>query len=214
MHWRIVAAVSVTSCRGVVSRVFPLTESIGLSTSQSLAGMSETVHFLLTGSGVLGSIHFDICLRIASVAVLSEEATVSALQDVYLGIGQTGVTLRIDGAILRTYVTCHQRRPMHRVFAMEDQKSPSFQRAVEQVRGEQLLIIIVDGSINVTSVVFILEPTVDDEFVVIVLGVLAVQNFKEGLSRKPGYAIVLVVRVEMREHRLGGLFDIENGLQP
>jgi hypothetical protein len=103
---------------------------------------------------------------------------------------------------------------MDRVFAVEKQKSPSFHRAVEQVRGEQLLIIVVDGPINVTSVIFILESTVNDKSVVVVLVVLAVQNIKEGVPRNSGYAVILVLGEEMREHRVGSLFDIENGLQP
>lgn len=194
--------------------MFPLPESIGLSTSQTLAGMSETIHFFLTGPGVLGSIHFHICLGVASLAVLREETTVSTLQDVYLGIGQTGVALGVDSAVLCTYVTCHQRRSVDRIFAVEEQKGPSFQRAVEQVRREQLFIIIVDGTIDVTPVIFVLEATIDDESVVVVLIILAVQDVEEGVPRKPGYAVVLVVGEEMWEHRLGSLFDIENGLQP
>lgn len=176
LHGRIVDAVSVTSCWGVLGSVFPLTKSIGLGTSQTFAGMSEAIHLPLTGSGVLGSIHFHIRLRIASLAVLGEEATVTALQDVYLGIRQAWVTLGIDSAVLCTNVTCHQRRPMYRVFAVEKQKSPSFQRAVEQMRGEQLFIVIINCSIDVTSVVFILKPTVNDKFVVVVLIVLAVED--------------------------------------
>lgn len=214
LHGRIVDAVPMTSCGGVLGRVFPLTKSIGLSTSQTLAGMSETIHLLLTGSGVLGSIHFHICLRVASLAVLGEEATVAAFQDVYLGICQTGVTLSIDSAVLCTYVTCHQRRPVYRVFAVEKQESPSFQRAVEQVRGEQFFIVIINCSIDMTSVIFILKSAINDKLVVVVLVVLAIQDLQERVPGQPGYTVVLVVGEEMRKHRLGGLFHIENGLQP
>lgn len=204
----------MTSCWGVLGRVFPLTKSIGLSPSKTLAGMTETIHLLFTSSGVLGSIHLHVGLRVTSLAVLGEESAVSTLQDVDLGIGQSGVTLGIDSAVLCTYVTCHEGRPMHRIFAVEEQESPSFKRAVKQMRGEQLFVIVVDGTINVTSIIFILESTVNDKFVFVVLIVLAVQDIKEGVPGKSGYTVVLLVREEMWEHGLGGLLDIENGLQP
>jgi hypothetical protein len=96
---------------------------------------------------------------------------------------------------------------------VEKQESSSFQGTLEEMRRQQLFVVIVDSTIDMTPIVLVLEPTVNDELVTIMLVVLAIQNFEEGGPRDAGNAVVLLLRKEMRKHKLRGFLDVHDRLQ-
>jgi hypothetical protein len=69
---------------------------------------------------MLLGVHLNVVLGEASTSVLSEERTVSTVQNVYLGIGELRVVFRISRTILFAYMTSHDGCPVCRVFAVED----------------------------------------------------------------------------------------------
>jgi hypothetical protein len=102
----------------VLNRAFLLAKGKGLSSAESLATLAKTTHLSLTGKGVLGIMHLDVGLRVASVTMLGKEATISTVQDIYLGIGKLGVVFGVRRPILSTDMTGHDRGSVSRVFAV------------------------------------------------------------------------------------------------
>ena len=89
-----------------------LTKGVGLSTSEAPTILAQATHLTLAGVNMLSVVHLDIRLRRTALAVLFEETAVPSLKDVDLGVGEAGVVLCVNGAVLCTDMTGHDGSPM------------------------------------------------------------------------------------------------------
>jgi hypothetical protein len=96
---------------------------------------------------------------------------------------------------------------------VEDEKRPSIHRSLEELICEQVLIIVVDSTVNVATLVLILKPAVDHNLLVAVGAVLAIQDVDECLSSDARNGIGGVFQEEMGEDGLLSLLYIHNRLK-
>jgi hypothetical protein len=161
---------------------------------------------------MLGVRHLHVLRREAATTVASKEGTVAAFQNVDLWEGKSWIVLGVGGAILGTDMASHQGSAMRRVFAVKDEQSSSRPRLLEELIREKILVVVVDSSFDVTSLVLVLETAVDDHFRVVMIGVFTVENLQQGLLLDARYRVGRVLRVEVREGKLVCLFDIHHCL--
>jgi len=69
---------------------------------------------------MLLGIHLNIVLREATALVLSEETTVSTIQNIDFRVGELGVMFGVGRAILLSNMTSHDGSTVCRVLAMEN----------------------------------------------------------------------------------------------
>lgn len=119
------------------------------------------VHLGLACGAVLDVTHFHVSLRLAETAVGLEKPPVSAIQDYNVWIVEVRVAVGIVGAVQLSQVAGHCGRPEHRVLAVEYEKACAAQnRAAKEHVLQFALQRCVHGTINVSALVFVTEPTV------------------------------------------------------
>ena len=184
-----------------------------LSAIEALAVLAKTSHLTFACIHVFGGIHLDVRLGIASIAVFLEEVAVSTIQDIDLRIGKPRIELDVGITIFGSDVSSHDRGSVGRVLAMEDEESASLHRSQEQVGGEKVLVVIVDGSVDMASVVLVLEAAVNHHLLREMLAVLAVQDVQHSAPRDAGNAAILPLGEKMRYDGLVGFFHVHDGLE-
>lgn len=185
-------------------------ERIGGGAREPLAVLAQAAHLTLTREGVLGGTHLDVGLGITPVAVLLEESTVAALEDVDLGVCEAGIVLSVGTAVLGAHVTGHQRGTVSRVLAVEDDEGTAFHRGSEEVGNQKVLVVVVDGAVDVATIVLVLEAAVDDELVIVSLVVLSIENVQQCLAFYARNVVALSFGKEMGQDGLGGLLNIHH----
>lgn len=101
------------------------TECISMSAVELRSILSKLAHLSLASKGMLFGIHLHIILRKAATTIFIEEATITSIKNIYLWIAETRIILNIEGAILLTYITSHDRGTVSGVFTVEDEQSLS-----------------------------------------------------------------------------------------
>lgn len=91
----------------------------------------------------------------------------------------------------------HDRSPMGRILAMEDQNGPCL-LFIEKLRSKKFLIIVVDRSIDMAAFKLILEATVNDHDILKTVIILAAQEIHEDGLVDPWQAIRLIFGDEVR----------------
>lgn len=164
-HHYVVASgfVSVGCGRTVVSILTVLAEGEGLRSAQLGSVLLELAHFALTGITVLLVFHFDVVLGEATLAIFGEESAVAALQYIYFGVGELGVTLGVGSAVRFTNMACHQGSSVSRILAVEYQKSLAWKHLLKQLSSDGLLVVVVYGTINVATIKLIFKAAVNDQ---------------------------------------------------
>ena len=157
-----------------------LTECKGLS-SAKLGTLLELVHALFTGELVVLMLHLDVVLRKAHASILFEELAVTTLEDVHLWVGESWVVHRVYLSVVLADKLGHAWSTVNRVLAVKDQKSLWWRILIEKILGQAFLVIIVDSLLDVSSVILILEATVDNHDLIVVCIVLSVDDIDEGV---------------------------------
>jgi hypothetical protein len=142
---------------------------------------------------VLLRLHFDVILREAAESVIFEKGAVAAVEDIKLRIGEAGVSFGINRAVFVANIFGHDRCPMSRILTMKDEKGFWGGLNFKQLRGQLFFVVEVDGPVDVSTVVFILEATVNDEELLVMLVEVAVEDADEGLfgdSRKIARSVI------------------------
>ncbi len=184
-------------CRRVLNGTI-FAKSKCLSAIEALAVLAKASHLAFACIHVFGGIHLDVGLRIASIAVFLEEVAVSTIQDIDLWVGKLRVELNVGITIFGSDVSSHDWGSVGRVLAVEDEKSAALHRSQEQVGREKVLVIVVDGSVDMASVVLVLEAAVDHHLLREMLAVLAVQYVQHSAPRDARNAAILPLGEEMR----------------
>lgn len=97
---------------------------------------------------------------------------------------------------------------------MEDQESLAGQLALlKQVTSQLVLVIEVDGSVDVTTLVLVFKPAINHHVLIVLVLVLAIEHIYEGIAADPGNAIRLTFLEEVWKNRARNLVDIHDGLK-
>lgn len=195
--------------------------TIGLPKSKSLVTkqllpLLDLGHAALAGQLMSLIIHLDIILRKAFGAVVGEEFAVAAVENVEVWVGESGVVGGIDITVVVADVFCGERRTVDRILAVEDEESRGLWRGsiAEELVGELLLVVEINGMLDVPAIVFILKAAVDYEYSVVVGAVFGVQNVDHGVLRDARETVGFIIRDEAGEFGEGmGLVNVHDGSQ-
>lgn len=83
---------------------------------------------------------------------------------------------------------------MRRVFTVEDEESVSICRSSKETLSQLFLVAEVQGTLDVSTVVLILETAVDDGFLIIQVIISTVQHLDKGFMVNAGKTLRLVGR--------------------
>lgn len=100
-----------------------VTESKGLSSTQ-LRTLFDLPEATLTGVFMLLGVHLNIVLRETERTMLSKESAVPPFQDVQVRVAELRVLIDVIGTIPVANVLGHDRSPMRRILAMQNQSRP------------------------------------------------------------------------------------------
>jgi hypothetical protein len=185
-----------------------LAKGEGLGTVE-LCALLELAHALFTLLLVVLVVHLDVVLREALGAVAGKELAVATFEDVHLGEGELGVLEVVDGTITVADELGHARGTEFRVFTVEDQESVGSDTAMlEQVLGQLVLVVVVDGAVDVATVVLVLEAAVNNQDLVVVRAVVAIEDVDECVLLDAGEAVRLFLVEEVRKLLLVGLVEV------
>lgn len=185
-----------------------LTKGKGLSTVE-LSALLELTHALFALLLVVLVVHLNVALREALGTVASKELAVAAFKDVHLREGELGILKVVDGTVTVADELGHARSTEFGVLAVEDQESVGSDTAVfKQIRGELVLVVVVDGTVDVATVVLVLETAVHDQDLVIVRVVVAIEDVDKSVLLDTGEAVGLLLVEEVRKLGFVGLVEI------
>ena len=89
--------------------------------------------------------------------------------------------LHVNVAVVATDELGGKRCTVDGVFAVEDEKSVRRVGALlEEFLGEELLVVEVDGALDVATVVFVFKSAVDDDDLLVLVVVLGVEDVGHG----------------------------------
>jgi hypothetical protein len=192
--------------------MFPLAESKSLGTAEAFTGL-EPAHFAFTCALMLLVGHLNVFRRVAATPKPFEEGAVTPIKDIYFGVRELGVKLSIRCSVLSPDMAGHQRSTVSRVLAMKDKKRSTVHGSFEELGSQKILVIMVNSTINVATLILVFETAIDDHLLVKVFCVLAIQNLQQSLLGDSRNGICRVVRQKVGKDRLMCFLDIHNGLQ-
>ena len=185
-----------------------LTKGKGLGTVE-LCALLELAHALFALLLVILVVHLDVVLGEALGAVAGKELAVAAFENVHLGEGKLGVLEVVDSTVTIADELGHARGTELRVFTVEDQESVGSDTTVlEQILGQLVLVVVVDGTVDVAAVVLVLEAAVNDQNLVVVRAVVAIEDVDESVLLDAGKAVGLFLVEEVRKLLLVGLVEV------
>lgn len=160
-----------------------LTKGKSLSTDQlgSLL-MFDLAHTHLTCVFMLLGLHLDIVSREAPITMVLVEGTVAAVENVSFRVGQVWIGLLVDITVLASNVLAHERSTVSRVFTVKDQQRFGWLLMLKQLRGKLLLVIEVHSTLNVATLVFVLEATIYNDSLVVQAIILAIKYIYHGVT--------------------------------
>jgi hypothetical protein len=185
-----------------------LTKGKGLSTVE-LCALLELAHALLALLLVVLVMHLDVALREALGTVAGKELAVATFENVHLGEGKLGVLKVVDSTVAVADELGHARGTEFRVFTVEDQESVGSDTTVlEQILGQLVLVVVVDGTVDVATVVLVLETAVNNQDLIVVRAVVAIKDVDERVLLDARKAIRLFLVEEVRKLLLVGLVEV------
>lgn len=190
-----------------------LAESKGLSAAETTLAGLESTHLAFTGALVLLIRHFHILGRKASATESGEEAAVASIQNIDLGIRQARIEFSIHGTILSANMSSHQRSTVGRVFTMKDEQGSTADGSLEQLGGEKLFVIVVDSTLDVATIVLVLETAVNDHFVIKLVIEFPVENIQHGALGDAWNGVSEIVREEVRHNRFVVFLNVHDRLE-
>lgn len=119
-------------------------------------------------------LHLDVVLGKALGPVIGKELAVATVEDVHLGVIELGILEVIDSTITVAYKLGHARGAKLRVFTVKDKQGVGRGVGLEEFVGQLLLVVEVEGTFNVATVVFIFEAAVDNVDAIVMGVVVAV----------------------------------------
>ena len=173
------------AARGRVVEVV-LAECEGLVAEELLAVTLDLGEAALAVELVAVVVHLNVVLRVALGAVGGEELAVAAIEDVHLRVGEMRVAGGVDIAVVIADKLGRQRGAVDRVLAVEHEqglRSILAAALAEEIVGEVLLVVKIDGILDVSTLVFVFESTVNDEDAVVVVAVFRFQYIYHGVLR-------------------------------
>lgn len=188
-----------------------LAKGEGLSAVQ-LGTLLDLAQAALTGELVLLGIHLHIVLRVTQRAMLGKEGTVTPVQNVHVGVCEMRIGIDIDSSVMVADEFRHDRCAVRRVFTVQNQSGARLHRA-KQITGKLVLVIIVEGAVDVTAFVFILETAVDDHDVVETVIELPIQKLDECALVDARQVVRLFLGDKVRKLEAGRTFDVADGLK-
>lgn len=157
--------------------MLPKGKGLGAVELGSLLDFAQTS---LTGELVFLVSHLDVVLRETEGSVLGVERAIAAVEDVHVGVCQIRVRININGAVLVTQVLGHDGGTVSRVFTVQDNGSAGL-RGIKEFASEVILVVVVNGAINMAALILILEAAIDDQDVVKLIVKLAIHELQKGV---------------------------------
>lgn len=181
-------------------------ESLG---TIELCALLELAHALFALLLVVLVVHLDVVLREALGAVAGKELAVTTFENVHLGEGELRVLEVVDSTVTVADELGHARGTEFRVFTVEDQESVGSDTAVlEEVLGQLILVVVIDSAVDVATVVLVLEAAVNDQDLVVVRAIVAIEDVDESVLLDAGEAVGLFLVEEVRKLLLVGLVEV------
>lgn len=177
-----------------------LAKGKGLSAVQ-LGTLLDLAESTLAGEFMTIGVHFNVVLGVAKGAVLGEEGAVASVENVQIRVGQVGVGVDIDSAVVVANVLGHDGRAVSGIFTVKDESSPGLGRS-EQLTRKFLLVVVIEGAVDVAALILILEAAVNDHDVVEAVIELPVKKFKQSVLANARQSVRLILTDEVR--KLGG----------
>ena len=190
-----------------------LSKREGLRPAQLGPVLAESSHLPLACKRMLLGIHLNIILGEATSPVVREESAVSAIKDVYFRVGQLGILFCISSTVLFPHMTSHDGCSVGGILAVKDQKSLARKGSLKELIGQQFLVVVINSTVDVTTIEFVLESTVDDQALIIVTVKFTVKGVDQRLFCDPGDAVWLALLEEMWQYGLVEFVNIHHRVQ-
>lgn len=158
-------------------RMFSKGKGLGTVQLGSLLDFSQTS---LTSELVFLISHLDIVLWETEGSVLGVKRAIAAVEDVHVRVCQIRVRININGAVLVTQVLGHDGGTVSGVFTVQDNGSAGV-GGIEEFPSEAILVVVVNGAVNVAAFILILEAAIDDQNVIKLIVVLAIHELQESV---------------------------------
>lgn len=154
--------------------MLPECEGLGAVELGTLLDFAKTT---LAGELVLFGTHLDVVLGVAADAMGCEEGAVTTIQNVHIRISQVRVGINIDSSVMVPNVLGHDGGPVGRILAMKNERSTRL-GLVKQLGSKSILVIVVEGTINMAAFIFVFKTAIDDNDVVELTIVVPIQHVK------------------------------------
>lgn len=182
-----------------------LSKSEGLCTTELCSILLELAKTHLAFLLVVLVLHLNVVLGEALCPVVGEELAIAAIEDVHFGVGELWVLEVVDSTVAVAHKLGHARSTELGVFTVEDEQSLCGRVGFEELLSQLLLVVEVESTLDVASVVLVFETAIDDVDAVVVSVVVAVENIEESVLLDPRQAIGLIFGEEVRKL---GLVDL------
>lgn len=182
-----------------------LSKSEGLCTTELGSILLELAKAHLTFLLVVLVLHLNVVLGKALCPVVGEELAIAAIEDVHFGVGELWVLEVVDSTVTVAHKLGHAGSTKLGVFTVENEQSLCGRVSFEELLSQLLLVVEVESTIDVASVVLVFETAIDDVDTVVVSVVVAAENIEESVLLDPRQAIGLIFREEVRKL---GLVDL------
>lgn len=188
-----------------------LSKGKGLSAVQ-LGTLLNLAQAALARELVLLGIHLHIVLRVAQRAVLGEEGTVTAVQNVQVGVCKMGIGINIKSSVMMADEFRHDRCAVRRIFTVQNQSGARLHGA-KQLTGKLVLVIKVEGAVDVTALILVLETAIYNHDTVETVIELPIQKLDECALVDARQVVRLFLGDEVRKLKAWRTFHVTDGLE-
>lgn len=187
-----------------------LSKCKGLSAVQ-LGTLLNLAQAALAGELVLLGTHLHIVLRVAQRAVLCEEGTVTAVQNVQVGVCKMGIGIDINSSVVVADEFRHDRCAVRGIFTVQNQSGARLHRA-EQLTGKLVLVIKIEGTVDMAALILVLESAIDNHDMVEPVIELPIQKLDECALVDARQVVRLFLGDEVRKLKAWRTFHVTDRL--
>lgn len=157
-------------------------------------------------------VHFNIILGIAERTVLCKEGAVTSIENVQIGVRQIRVGVDINSSVVMANVLGHKRCAVRGIFTVQDEGCSGLGSA-EQFTRKAFLVVVVEGAIDVATLILVLKAAVNNHDIVEAVIELPIKKFKQSVLADARQSVRLILGDEVR--KLGGwrTFHVADGLE-
>lgn len=188
-------------------------ESLCASKLSSASLAVDPAHLTLTGASMVLVLHLNVVLWEALITEFFEEPAVATLEDVDFRIVESWVVLNVCSAVLLTDMASHQWRSMCRIFAVEHEESLVRAGLFEKLVGKDVLVVVIEGAVDVAAIVLVLETAVDHLLLIVVAIILSVEDLDKSVTSDAWNAILISIWIEVWKDWLVDFINVHDGVE-